>query len=202
MHRRDFLAKLGSLAVCGFSSGALVRASEFCQWVGPRFSRCFVGIDEERLCFGMQQQSSKWCWAACIEMVFAYYGYKVSQPRIARETWGALLDRPVHERQLIDDLNRRWTDDHGRHFRSSADFFDEPAASVSDLRRNRPLILGTLGHTVVLTAVTLETDEFSGRWHIVEAAVRDPWPGRGARTLSGEEWHEVQFAARVLLHRV
>ena len=69
-------------------------------------------------------------------------------------------------------------------------------------RKNRPLILGTLGHTVVLTAVTLETDEFSGRWHIVEAAVRDPWPGRGARTLSGEEWHDARFAARVLLHGI
>jgi hypothetical protein len=202
MHRREFLVKLASFAMCGFSGGTVVGASEFCQWVGPRFSRCRVGIDEERLSFGTQQQSSKWCWAACIEMVFAYYGYNVSQSRIVRETWGTILDKPVHERQLIDDLNRGWMDEHGRHFRSSADFFDKPAAGVSDLRKNRPLILGTRGHTVVLTAITLETDEFTGQWRIVEAAVSDPWPGRGARTLSSEEWRDVRFAARVLLHGV
>jgi hypothetical protein len=106
----------------------------------------------------------------------------------------------VHARQIFDELNRKWTDNYGRNFRSSADFFDTPFDGISELRRNRPLILGTLGHTVVLTALTLEVDERSRRWRIVEAAVCDPWPGCGARILSGNEWHSVRFAARVLLH--
>jgi hypothetical protein len=170
--------------------------------MGPHWSRCTVGIPAERLFAGTRQESRQWCWAACIEMVFGYYGHRVSQSRIVRETWGGLLDKPVHERQLLDDLNRSWTDNRGRRFRSIGDVLDQPAAGVSDLRRNRPLILGTLGHTVVLTAITLDIDDFSGRWNIAEAVVCDPWPGHGARILSAEEWRNVRFAARVELHDV
>jgi ABC-type bacteriocin/lantibiotic exporter with double-glycine peptidase domain len=177
-------------------------ATEICQSMGPRWSLCTVGIPAERLFAGTRQESRQWCWAACIEMVFAYYGHRVSQSRIVRETWGGMVDKPVHERQLLDDLNRDWTDNRGRRFRSNADVFDRPAAGVSDLRRNRPLILGTLGHTVVLTAITLEIDDFSGRWNIAEAVVHDPWPGHGARILSVKEWRNVRFAVRVELNDV
>jgi len=200
--RRDFLTKLTSLVVWGFYGGAVADANEICQSLGPRWSRCTVGIPAERLFAGTRQESREWCWAACIEMVFAYYGHRVSQSRIVRETWGGLVDKPVHKRQLLDDLNRDWTDNRGRRFRSNADVFDRPAAGVPDLRRNRPLILGTLGHTVVLTAITLEIDDFSGRWNIAGAVVHDPWPGHGARILSGEEWRNVRFAVRVELHDI
>ena len=200
--RRDFLTKLTSLAVCGFSGGAVAGANEICQSMGPHWSRCTVGIPAERFFAGTRQESREWCWAACIEMVFGYYGHRVSQSRIVRETWGGLVDKPVHERQLLDDLNRSWTDNRGRRFRSNADVFNQPAAGVADLRRNRPLILGTLGHTVVLTAITLEIDDFSGRWNIAEAVVYDPWTGHGARILSAEEWRNVRFAVRVELHDV
>ena len=200
--RRDFLKKLTSLAVCGFSGGAVAGANEICQSMGPHWSRCTVGIPAERFFAGTRQESREWCWAACIEMVFGYYGHRVSQSRIVRETWGGLVDKPVHVRQLLDDLNRSWTDNRGRRFRSNADVFDQPAAGVADLRRNRPLILGTLGHTVVLTAITLEIDDFSGRWNIAEAVVYDPWTGHGARILSSEEWRNVRFAVRVELHDV
>jgi hypothetical protein len=200
--RRDFLTKITSLVVWGFYGGAVAGANEICQSMGSRWSRCTVGIPAERLFAGTRQESREWCWAACIEMVFGYYGHRVSQSRIVRETWGGLVDKPVHERQLLDDLNRDWTDNRGRQFRANADVFDTPAASVSDLRRNRPLILGTLGHTVVLAAVTLEIDDFSGRWIVAEAVVCDPWPGRGPRMLSREEWRNVRFAVRVELHDV
>jgi Papain-like cysteine protease AvrRpt2 len=198
--RRDFLTKLASLAVWGFCGGAVAGADETCQSMGPRWSRCAVGIPAEGLFTGTRQESREWCWAACIEMVFAFYGHRVSQSRIVRQTLGGLVDKPVHERQLVDDLNRNWTDNRGRPFRSSADVLDRPAAGISDLRRNRPLILGTLGHTVVLTTIILETDDFSGRQYIAEAVVCDPWPGRGGRILSLEEWRNVRFALRVLLH--
>ena len=200
--RRDFLTKLTSLAVCGFFGGAVAGANEICQSMGPHWSRCTVGIPAERFFAGTRQESREWCWAACIEMVFGYYGHRVSQSRIVRETWGGLVDKPVHERQLLDDLNRSWTDNRGRRFRSNADVFDQPAAGVADLRRNRPLILGTLGHTVVLTAITLEIDDFSGRWNIAEAVVYDPWTGHGTRILSAEEWRNARFAVRVELHDV
>jgi Papain-like cysteine protease AvrRpt2 len=200
--RRDFLTKLASIAVWGFYGGAVAGASEICESMGPRWSRCTVGIPAEGLFAGARQESREWCWAACIEMVFGYYGHRVSQSRIVKETWGGLVDKPVHERELLADLNRNWTDNRGRRFRSNAYVFDRPAAGVSDLRRCQPLILGTPGHTVVLTAITLEIDNFSRRWNIAEAIVCDPWPGHGARMLSSEEWRNIRFAVRVELHDV
>ena len=200
--RRDFLTKLTSLAVWEFYSGAVAGANEICRATGARWFRCTVGIPAEEFFAGTRQESREWCWAACIEMVFGYYGHRVSQSRIVKETWGGFVDKPVHESELLADLNRNWTDNRGRRFRSSAHVFGKPAAGVSDLRRSQPLILGTLGHTVVLTAITLEIDNYSGRWNIAEAIVCDPWPGYGARILSSEEWRNVRFAVRVELHDV
>jgi len=102
--------------------------------------------------------------------------HRVSQSRIVRETWGGLVDKPVHKRQLLDDLNRDWTDNRGRRFRSNADVFDRPAAGVrifvesaADSRHVR--------HTVVLTADNSRDRRFTGRWNIAGAVVHDPWPG-------------------------
>ena len=53
--------------------------------------------------------------------------------------------------------------------------------AAQDLAENHPLIIGTGGHAVVLTAVTYVQDEW-GHSDVTSAIVRDPWPGRGRQT--------------------
>lgn len=59
-----------------------------------------------------------------------------------------------------------------------------------------PLIIGSMGHAMVLTAVAYNR-ALSSQGQVTGAIVRDPWPGRGRRELSG-----VEVAATMLLARV
>jgi ABC-type bacteriocin/lantibiotic exporter with double-glycine peptidase domain len=162
--------------------------------------RCTAGIESIKFQPAQTyQRQNEWCWAACISMVFAYYGHAVSQERIVKEVWGRVVDMPGQPEQILSDLNRTWNDDAGKAFKSRADALSANASTaVKDLENNQPLIIGALGHAMVLTALTGDTNVQTGAWQIVEAVVRDPWPGRGGRrVLSPVEWFHVGFAARV-----
>jgi hypothetical protein len=132
-------------------------------------------------------------------MVFAYYGHRVSQQRIVKEVWGRVVNMPGLPSQILSDLNRAWKDDRGGSFTSQGDSLSANAFSaVKDLENDQPLIVGAMGHAMVLTALTGELHAQSGAWRIVEAVVRDPWPGRGGRrVLSPAEWRNINFAARI-----
>jgi hypothetical protein len=131
-------------------------------------------------------------------MVFRYYGYIVPQARIVQETWGGVVNMPGQPEQILADLNRTWVDGRRRKFNSIADSLTANAATaVVDLRDNRPLIIGALGHAVVLTALTSDVNSYTGAWQVVAATVRDPWPGRGRRILNPQEWFNINFAARI-----
>lgn len=160
--------------------------------------RCTAGI----MSFSFQQafqEQDEWCWAACISMVFSYYGHPVSQRRIVRETWGDIVDMPGQPDQILSDLNKSWTDNLGRHFTSQGDSFSANGYNaVRDLQANQPLIIGALGHATVLTALTADSNLQNGAWQVVEAVVRDPWPTSGGRrVLSPQEWFNINFVARV-----
>jgi hypothetical protein len=101
--------------------------------------------------------------------------------------------------QILSDLNRTWKDDRGGSFTSRGDSLSANAFNaVKDLENDQPLIIGAMGHAMVLTALTGELHAQSGAWRIVEAVVRDPWPGRGGRrVLSSAEWRNINFAARI-----
>ena len=133
-------------------------------------------------------------------MVFRYYGYKVPQAQIVKETWGSIVDMPGFPAQIMANLNREWKDEDGGRFRS---FGDASTASVSnivdDLTHDRPLIIGALGHAVVLTALTTNINKYANEWDVFSATVRDPWPGIGKRNLSPAEWRNISFAARVVV---
>src|SRR5436305_1046574 len=75
-------------------------------------------------------------------MLFGYYGYKVPQARIVKETMGSVLDKGANSKQVMANLNRVWKDDDGARFRC---FGDATTSSVSniidDLTHDRPLIV-------------------------------------------------------------
>lgn len=200
MNRRRFLQNCG---IAAFLSPAMLHAGETCGPLAPYISRCTAGVPSELIQVTALQQQSEWCWAACIEMVFRYYGYIVPQSKIVRDTWGSIVNMPGQPEQILSDLNRTWVDTKGRKFQSVGDSLTANAATaVVDLRQNRPLIIGALGHAVVLTALTSDVNTYTGAWQVIAATVRDPWPGRGRRILSPQEWFNISFAARIAVAAV
>jgi hypothetical protein len=155
------------------------------------------------------QQMPQWCWAACISMLFAYYGHPVAQQRIVAEVYGAPVNMPaVAGIVMATQLNRRWVDDRGNAFGASLSGAYDPQAGVyglnnamlvNELDQNRPVIIGAAGHAVVMTAVEFVSTPAGP--NITAVGVFDPWPGRGARGLSRAEMMPVhvggalQFAA-------
>lgn len=202
MNRRGFLLS----AVAGVGLGlivprpvhALLNCSAF---NGYGLQQCEAGIDSGIAHVSAAsvggQHMAQWCWAACIEMVFEYYGYRVPQARIVAETWGGIVNLPGDPRQILANLNRSWVDENGRSFRASGDAFSaNPVTASQDLAANQPLIIGTLGHAMVLTSLVYVRNPMGGG-EVKAAIVRDPWPGRGRRTLAPQEWYATSFLARV-----
>jgi hypothetical protein len=167
--------------------------------MGPQpIEVCTAGISSITFKQAFQQQN-EWCWAACISMVFEYYQHSVDQQRIVKETWGTVADMPGMPRDILRDLNKRWTDDAGKAFQCQGDVFSVNVdTAVQDLIDDHPLIIGAMGHATVLTAIISQVDTATSRYEIQQVIVRDPWPGSGGRRpLSPMEWRGINFAARI-----
>jgi hypothetical protein len=113
--------------------------------------------------------------------------------------WGSIVNMPGQPQQILADLNRRWKDDNDEAFTSRADPYTVNATTaVNDLQANQPLIIGALGHCMVLTALTSDINRQTGAWNVIAATVRDPWPGNGGeRILTPREWYNISFGARI-----
>ncbi|MFO0693775.1 MAG: papain-like cysteine protease family protein [Polyangiales bacterium] len=213
MRRRHFLARLGASAALGYvplGLAARARADVRCRDLpatptSPPGRVCMSGLPSELIHVEARQERSQWCWAACVSMVFGYHGHPTSQERIVEEAYGSLLNMPAAPATLLAALNRDWVDDEGRRFRSiSSPGTTNVVYAAQDLARNQPLILGTHGHAVVLTALEYAAPYLATPWGpqlgtpaITEAIVRDPWPGRGRRDLTLDEWNSIVFAAQI-----
>jgi Papain-like cysteine protease AvrRpt2 len=145
-----------------------------------------------------RQQASEWCWAACLQMVFSYYGHPVSQSRIVQETWGAIRNLPGQPAQILRDLNRSWTDDNNNAFSVAGSVLNATATTAAqDLSGDMPLIVGTLGHAMLLVDLVYYVDRF-GAVSVQRIGVLDPWPyNPGLRQLTPQEGTFVNFLARV-----
>lgn len=200
MNRRSLLAALGSFPAV-LTSNQVHAALRCGPFVPPGVQQCESGIDSSLANVAAAavggQHLNQWCWAACIEMVFAYYGHRVPQERIVRETWGRIVNLPGQPAQILRNLNRTWTDESGDSFSVSGDVYSANAITAAqDLAQGMPLIIGTMGHAMVLTSLVYVRDPYGGGT-VNAAIVRDPWPGRGRRTLSAQEWFNTRFLARI-----
>lgn len=114
MDRRNFLKISSStigLSILGLSSSA--QAFLNCTPFNLQgMQQCEVGIDSSLLSVPSSasggQYLSQWCWAACLEMVFKYYGLNLSQEKIVKETWGGIENFPGQPRHIVKSLNRDW----------------------------------------------------------------------------------------------
>lgn len=168
-------------------------------------SSCTTGIDKELMYIEAYepQQASQWCWAACIQMIFNYYGYEMDQASIVNALWGDTVNLPGNHAIMLTALNAEWTDTNGTRFVVVADTYNitiEKAAR--DLSEDMPLIIGTLGHAMVLTAMlfNVNSDTSAGNGpsaQLTGATVADPWPGNGIRVLTVNEWNNINLAVRI-----
>lgn len=199
MNRRRRLTLAGAV---GSMASSLSWARLACGPIAPNgIQQCEAGIDSTVAHVTAAavggQHLSQWCWAACIEMVFRHYGLRVPQASIVQQTWGQIVNLPAQPGQILANLNRPWIDANGRRFRVFGDTLTaNPLTAAQDLARDMPLIIGTMGHAMLLTSLTYWRDQ-SGNINVSAAIVRDPWPGRGRRVLSAAEWHGTSFLARI-----
>lgn len=135
------------------------------------------------------QQGSEWCWAASISASFGYCGHPLSQARIVREAFGVEVNMPAIVPQILHALSRRWIDDNGKRFQASCDVYGANAVTaIQDLSNGMPLLIGSLNHAMVLTALTYVPLPTA-------PVVRDPL--RGRRQLTTLEWTPISLLARV-----
>lgn len=179
MNRRDFL-KYGA-SICVVSTFAIdALAGLNCgPIVPPGVQDCRVGIDSNiALKVARIQQQNQWCWAACIEMIFAYNGFSMSQSEIVAATWGGVVNMPATDQQIMMDLNRPWRDRNGKTFMTSSSPV-YAATAAQELANNMPLIICTTGHAMVLTALDFVTNVYTTAGEVKNAIVRDPWENNG-----------------------
>lgn len=148
---------------------------------------CEAGVNIQQMVSAYDpQHMQQWCWAASIEMIFGFYGYRVPQQAIVQATYGSVVNMPAVTGYVISrNLNRDWIDQSGRRFRVQIEgLFDVDAQImglnnlqiVSALAGNRPLLMGNTSHAMVLFSAAYVPPA-----NIVNIGLADPWPGIGFR---------------------
>jgi hypothetical protein len=154
-----------------------------------------------------RQNCPYWCWAACIETIFALKGFKVPQQAIVSKIFGSPICNTAVGPQIIGAINGYWTDLQGKRFKAMAQPLVDlqfgianPAAMpiiARELNNNNPLINGALGHATLITAMRYKVD-YASRGIPLEIWVRDPWPGNpNRRRLKPQERAGTFFLAAV-----
>ena len=106
-------------------------------------------------------------------MLFDYAGHPVTQERIVATAYGGILNLPAQPQTILAALNIAWQDDNGQLFNPSARVVDL-ATATNELAANRPLIVGTLGHAMLITAMDYRMS--TGIWVVDRLIVRGPFP--------------------------
>jgi hypothetical protein len=203
--RRQFLLRiLPALALAGCSVSPIKLPSELgesakseipigCSPLDvPGLERCGVGFsmaELKRINVATWQKMPQWCWAACIQMAFRFYGFEVPQERIVTAAYGKRLNLPAFSWQIHSQISRRWTDDFDRDFEvTSKTLIDVHNGLMgsdigkivhAELAEKRPLILGLAGHATLLVAhEAIQSSDNAYVLDIPRAMVIDPWPLR------------------------
>lgn len=167
---------------------------------------CEVGIPNLTMPT-VRQRCPQWCWAACIEAIFALHGHPVPQEAIVHRLFGGLVCRPVPGPGIVRAVDGAWRDASGTRFGAEAEVLwdaqygfgrpDAAAEAARELAEGNPLINGALGHATVLTAMTYARDA-AGRGQPLQIVVRDPWPlNPNRRVLGPQEAMGTMFLAKV-----
>lgn len=167
-------------------------------------SQCHAGLATENVRqLAVVQEQPQWCWAASISMIFAHHGYRVPQQEIVKDGYGVAVDLPAPSGEAMTHaLSRAWVDENDKPFQGRALASDGVARQyqvsnekvLAELAAGRPLLLGAIGHAVVLVGLRYERSA-KGSVRITGGTVIDPQPGRGIRPLLRAEMRPTYVAA-------
>ncbi len=196
--RRRFVGAMFGLPLLALPFSRTAQAIGFCTGGQATGRTC-----EARILSALAGQSaqpqyqSQWCWAAAIAMIFDYFGSPVSQARIVKETFGSIVNLPAYPEDLLRPINRAWADDSGRRFVSLGGLLPFNTRTIATfLGNDRPLIIGSVGHIMVLTAYRWVEDP-RGETHAISALALDPALGGRERLLSPTEIRQTSLLAFV-----
>jgi hypothetical protein len=178
-----------------------------------------------------RQRCENWCWAACIQTIFAANGFQLEQEAIVRRLYGGEACLPATGSQIVRTIGQTWTDRRGTTFRASAQSLPDATIGirrsgggrvapnladditiglfanqgsqtlVRELENDNPLIIGALGHATVVVAASYERSR-DGFVRLIDLGIRDPWPGNpNRRTLTAQEARASFFVAKVSVAR-
>ena len=197
--------------LCALAASALAalalpaQAEEHCNAPdahGARQCRAGLPADSVRKIAVVQEQP-QWCWAASIAMIFAHHGYRVPQQEIVKDGYGIAANLPAPSGQAMTNaLSKAWTDQDDKPFQASASASDALASQyqvskdqvMAELAAGRPLLVGALGHAVVLVGLNFQRLA-NGAVRITGGTVIDPQPGRGVRPMLTAEMRPTYVAA-------
>ena len=134
--RRQFIWGLGG-AVALAAGGA--RAEIACQPYGEGSEICQVGLRLAPEAITAQQECEFWCWAACIESIFALRGFAVSQAEIVQRVYDQPICAPAVGTVIAEAASGDWQARDGRRFRAETEVLIDAnrASSVKTLRLSR-----------------------------------------------------------------
>jgi hypothetical protein len=196
--RVDGVSRRAALA-CGVAAvltPKIAFAQTWCSEAGPEAERlCTAGLNLGSA-ETVRQLRPHWCWAACIQTIFAVHGLDVAQDAIVHKVFGNDIDRSANAPQIMSAINGEWTAVNGSKFQASGMVlwnhvvsFERPNAlqlAADELGKGNPLIFATEGHSMVLTAMTYREDT-GGKVIIDSLTVRDPWPTAPNRRVLRED---------------
>lgn len=212
--RRGLLAGAGACLLPGAAVAGL-SCTGFADPAQPGVQRCRVGLPSVHV-LGAGQLCPHWCWAACIQSLFATAGFVIrDQSRIVAALFGrADLCLAATGAQIVGTISRDWQADDGRWFRAQA----QPLLDLSmglwnprvvqatawDLANGFPLINGALGHATLMTGMTYLTDQAGTLRGIEDIVVADPLVPLGQpalqRSLTAAEARATFFVGQVRVY--
>lgn len=162
-----------------------------------------------------QQNQSAWCWAACVQMIFQYYGFSLGQRAIVERAYGDYAGGGVRNHggtvaDITKSLAGGGADERGTPYQSMVQFWAHaptPQVLRWELGARHPILiacapppryayLGT-GHAVLIVAGDF-TEDASGYPEFTTLTVRDPSP----YVRNGADPGMVVYPARELLKRI
>ena len=170
----------------------------------------YVGITTEEFnYFASTQKNSNWCWAACIQMIFNYYGLEVTQEDIVKRSFrleeATDLPNVIGDPDAINASLNDWNlDESGKPYHVESVLRwgpPSPKYLIDELTAKRPVMIGyrsghNSGHAVVITAASYTP---SPNGPIIQTlVVRDPMPENSFRGSAGRIEYPGRYFARFI----
>lgn len=174
-------------------------------WVGvPQLE---LNLMQARSVNGGKQLQSRWCWAACIQIIMNYHGLAVHQEDLVQHLYGAKwINRGADEEQMLAALNR-WANDlsSGQVVKVLAKGgLYAPETLIQALAYKWPLIVGLSKaeehHAVVLTSIEYLVNQ--GEFIPQKVCLFDPWPDAPSNRILSWADFQRQYSAAIQIKLV